>query len=176
MLTRIEGSQLTDEYIAGVPIHRHYGYGETFYPIQGEIAVVGHNGTKTMILKNKNDTYSVVPGEWHRFWNPSATEDIVFDAKVFPAHQGFEKTLHIFYGLVADGRGTKEGFPKSFFHQLMLANMGEVGYPGFMGFVMGLLARVVGFIARATGEEERLTRKYYGSPIDSEQRAKWKVA
>ena len=100
----------------------------------------------------------------------------MFDARIFPAHQGFEKTLHIFYGLVADGHGTPEGLPKSFFHQLMLADMGQVGYPGFVGFVMGLLARAVGLIAKVTGEEEKLTRKYYGAPIEAEDRIKWKVA
>ena len=121
------------------------------------------------------DSYSVRPGEWHRFWNPSATEDIVFDAKVFPAHQGFERMLHIFYGIAADGHGNEQGFP-NFFYLLMLTHMGEVGYPGVKGFVMALLVRVVGWIGRVTGEEERLTIKYYGRPITEEERVKWKLA
>jgi hypothetical protein len=138
--------------------------------------VVGHNGTKTMILSPENQqTYKVQPGEWHRFFNPSKTEDIIFDGKVFPAHQGFEKTLHVFYGLVNDGHGTPEGFPKSLFYQMMLMNMGEVGYPGLLGWSMGLLAAACGWIARVTGEEERLTVKYYGRPITEAERKHWKV-
>ncbi|KAK5688742.1 hypothetical protein LTS10_000720 [Elasticomyces elasticus] len=158
-----------------VPIHRHYGYGETFYPISGEVGVVGENGTKTTTLRH-GETYKVKPGEWHRFFNPSPTESIVFDAEVQPAHQGFEKTLYIYYGLVEDGLGTPGGAPKSFFHALMLMHMGEVGYPGLTGWLFGHLAGIVGFLAWVTGEEERLTRKYYGKPIKEatdEERSRW---
>lgn len=129
-----------------------------------------------MILsKERRETYRVKPGEWHRFFNPSKTDSIVFDAKVAPAHVGFEKLLHIFYGLVSDGYGTGEGFPKSLFHQLMLMDMGEVSYPGWSGWVSSSAAKVVGLVARWTGEEERLVRKYYERPISEEERRKWKV-
>ncbi|KAK3700911.1 hypothetical protein LTR37_015714 [Vermiconidia calcicola] len=161
----------------GVPIHKHATYGETFYPVHGEIAVVGHNGTKTMMLSpESNDPYVVKPGEWHRFFNPSETEDIIFDAKLQPAHQEFEKVLFILYGLVDDGYGTPEGFPKSIFHQLMLSNMGEVAYPGFVGWATGLAAKIAGWIAKVTGEQERLTVKYYGRPITDGERMKWKLS
>ncbi|KAK5167024.1 uncharacterized protein LTR77_007753 [Saxophila tyrrhenica] len=159
----------------GVPIHRHYGYGETFMTQQGILGAVGHNGTKPMLLNPENkETYRVQPGEWHRFFNPSKTESIVFDGKVEPAHQRFEINLHIFYGLVNDGHGTPEGFP-DLWHLLMLTSMAEIGYQGFGGWVMGMVAGVVGFIARVTGEEERLTVKYYGRPITDEEKRKWKV-
>ena len=162
---------------AGVPIHRHYGYGESFFPIKGELGVVGHNGTKTMMLhKDRNDTYTVKPGEWHRFFNPSETEDIVFDARVDRAHQGFEKTVHLLYGLANDGLGDEHGFPKSFVHQMMFPWLGEVGYPGAFGWMIAVLSRVVGWYARLSGEEERLTRKYYGRPIEDADKVKWKIA
>ena len=57
----------------------------------------------------------------------------------------------------------------------MLMNREEVGCPGFGGWLSGVLAGLLGFIARVTGEEERLTRKYYGRPITKEERAKWKA-
>ena len=129
-----------------------------------------------MLSPDRDETYTVKPGEWHRFFNPSETDDLIFDAKVYPAHQGFEKVLHIFYGLVSDGFGTPEGFPKSLFYQLMLMDMGGVGYPGIFGWTTGAVAGFVGWIARVTGEEERLTTKYYGRPITEEERSKWKVA
>jgi hypothetical protein len=129
-----------------------------------------------MLLSPENgETYEVRSGEWHRFFNPSKTEDIIFDAKVTPAHQGFEKNLYIFYGLANDGYATPEGFPKSLFHLMMLANMGAVGWPGVSGFFIGLVQRAVGWIAWLSGEEERLTVKYYGRPITDEERKKWKV-
>lgn len=154
----------------------HYGYGETFVAVQGTLGVVGANGKETMMLSPEaGNTYSVKPGEWHRFFNPSQTETLVFKAKVQPAHQGFEKMLYIFYGLVADGHGTAQGFPKSMFHLLMLTAMGEVGYPGIGGWLMGLLVKTVGWVARISGEEERLTVKYYGRPITDDDRRKWKL-
>lgn len=128
------------------------------------------------LTPGKNETYTVKPGEWHRFFNPSPTETIRFDAKVAPAHQGFEKLLHIFYGLVVDGYGNKEGFPKSLFYQLMLMDMGGVSYPGLFGWTFGWAARFVRMVAQATGEEERLTLKYYGRPITDAERRKFKVA
>ncbi len=167
---------LTISMSTGVPLHRHYGYGETLIPVEGTLGVVGYNGTKTMHLTPASkETYQVQPGEWHRLFNPSQTENITLDAKVQPGHQGFEKSMHIFYGLVNDGHGTPEGFPDSMFHLLLLSALGEVGYPGIGGWVMSLFARMVGFIARVSGEEERLTVKYYGRPITEEERRKWKV-
>lgn len=146
-------------------------------PVQGSLGVVGVNGTKTMTLHaDQNDSYTVVPGEWHRFFNPSETEDVTFEAKVIPAHQGFEKTLYIFYGLANDGLGDEKGFPKSWVHMLMFPALGEVGYPGVFGLVVGLLSGIVGWYARVSGEEERLTRKYYGRPITEAEKKKWKVA
>ena len=129
-----------------------------------------------MILsKDRGETYTVRPGEWHRFFNPSQTETIIWDAKVVPAHQGFEKMLYIYYGLVADGYGTPDGHPKSTYHALMLVNMGEMSFAGIGGFVGKWVAKVIGVIARWTGEEERLVRKYYGRPITEEERRKWKI-
>jgi hypothetical protein len=160
---------------SGVPIHRHYGYGEIFHPVEGDIGVVGHNGNKSMILR-KGENYKVIPGEWHRFFNPSATDDLVFDASVTPGHPGFEKLLYIYYGLAEEGQCNAQGEPSSLFYALMLMNMGEVGYPGFFGWVCGLLAPLVGFIARVLGEEERLTRKFYGKPISEatqDERSRW---
>lgn len=129
-----------------------------------------------MLLNPDNgDTYQVQPGEWHRFFNPSSTEDIEFDASVRPAHQGFEKVLHIFYGLAADGLANAEGVPRNIFYLLMLNDMGSVGYPGVSGWLMGLVSGLAGWVARVTGVEERLTVRYYGRPITEEERRKWKV-
>jgi hypothetical protein len=90
---------------------------------------------------------------------------LLFDATVNPAHQGFEKTLCIIYGLAEDGHANADGTPKNLFHSLLLMRMGEVGYPGLMGWVFGMVGILVGIVAWVTGEEERLTRKYYGKPI-----------
>ncbi len=146
-------------------------------PVQGSLSVVGANGTKTTTLHaDQNDSYTVVPGEWHRFFNPSETEDVVFDAKVTPGHQGFEKTLYILYGIANDGLSDAQGFPKSWIHQMLLPALGEVGYPGLFGVVISVLSRLVGWYCKVSGEEERLTRKYYGRPITEAEKTKWKVA
>ncbi|KAK0942025.1 hypothetical protein LTR29_006443 [Friedmanniomyces endolithicus] len=119
------------------------------------------------------ETYEVQSGEWHRFVNPSETESVVFETRIQPAHQGFEKLLYIYYGLVEDGYGRPDGAPNSLFHALMLMNMGEVGYPGLVSWLFGIFAMIAGLLARVTGEDERLTRKYYGKPITAAERSKW---
>ena len=153
----------------GVPLHSHGSYGEEFYPDIGTLGVVGENGTKTMLLE-KGQTYRIKPGEWHRFFNPSDTEDIIWSARVYPAHQGFEKVLYIYYGLAEEGHCDAAGAPTSMYYALMLMNMGEVSYPGFVMFFLGFAAVLVGWWARISGEEERLTRKYYGVPITDDNR------
>ena len=158
-----------------MPIHKHVTYGETFFPVEGELGVVAHNGTKTLTL-SKGDSHPIQAGEWHRFFNPSDSKAITFDAKVQPGHQGFEKMLHIFYGLVEDGHGTPEGFPSSLYHHFMLQDMGAVSYPGWKAWFFEQVAKVVGMVARLTGEEERLTQKYYGRPITPDERVKYKIA
>ena len=46
----------------------------------------------------------------------------------------------------------------------MLSNMGEVSYPGWSGWVNSWIAKVIGLIARWSGEEERLTQNGWEWP------------
>jgi hypothetical protein len=161
---------------AGSPIHKHLGYGETFIPNQGTIGVVGENGTKTFLLTAESgESHSIKPGEWHRFFNPSETEDVVFIGRVHPSHEGFEKTLCIFYGLAADGQGAADGLPKNMFYRLMVLNMSEMGLPGIRGWIIGTMATTAGWIGRILGTEERLTVKYYGRRVTDADRKMWKL-
>lgn len=101
-------------------------------------------------------------GTKHRFFNPSATEDIEFIGKVVPAHEGFEKTIYIMYGLANDGECDDEGVPTSFVVMCLVGDMGDLKIPGPMKwFGGGLLVKCVAAYARWSGLEERLINKYW---------------
>lgn len=73
-------------------------------------------------LKFKPAETAVVPiGTKHRFCNPSKDETVEFVGKVVPAHEGFEKSVHIIYGLAEDGECDAQGLPKSFVHLCICA-------------------------------------------------------
>jgi hypothetical protein len=50
----------------------------------------------------------------HGFFNPE-DEEITFRVELHPGHAGFEQSLHIMYGLAADGL-TDEKFDTQKFH------------------------------------------------------------
>jgi hypothetical protein len=50
------------------------------------------------------------------FFNPSKEETVEFVGRAVPAHEGFEKSVHIIYELAGDGECNAQGLPKSFVH------------------------------------------------------------
>lgn len=141
----------------GVPLHYHNSYAEFFTAKKGDLAV--EIDGKTTILK-PGETREVPKGTKHRFFNPSKDEKIEMEVVMRPAHEGFEKSLYITYGLARDGLVNEKGLP-SFVPLCIIATMGDMQFPGLL-MAMGMPAiRLVAAWARWRGEEERLLRKYW---------------
>lgn len=101
-------------------------------------------------------------GTRHRFFNPSESEDIEFIGKVVPAHEGFEKSIYILYGLANDGKCDADARPTSFVTLCLIGDMGDLRFPGLMKWLGGgLLVKCVAAYARWSGLEAELLEKYW---------------
>lgn len=128
-----------------------------------------------MVVDSNTYTYTagemgVVPiGVKHRWFNATKPTDgngkgeMRFEGRIEPAHEGFEKSLHICYGLDADGESDEKGLPRSVVHLCIVGVMGDMKWPGWMAWVGGnWIMRAVAAYGRWTGEEERLVKRYWG--------------
>ncbi|EXJ77059.1 hypothetical protein A1O3_10217 [Capronia epimyces CBS 606.96] len=143
----------------GPPLHYHTSYSERFQPVDGELGVIlGDSGPRHLMPGEGADVPIGVP---HRFFNDSDKE-VVFKAWVLPAHAGFEQSLYIMFGLNSDGLADPEtGMPYSILHTAVVADLGDMRFPGFKGGVVNYFIRVLAAYARWSGIEEELLTKYW---------------
>ena len=139
----------------GTAIHYHNSYDETFHAITGDLGVVV--GEDTFQLR-PGETKTVPVGTKHRFFNPYSDRDVTFTTEVRPAHEGFERSLYILYGLARDGYCGEKGLPNSMMHLCLVADMGDMSAPGAIGKI---IVKAFAAYARWTGEEERLLQRYW---------------
>ena len=140
----------------GVPLHYHRTFTERFEPVKGTLGLV--LGSETLHLK-PGEIGTVPLNTIHRFFNDS-DEDIEYVAEVRPAHQGFEQSVYIFYGLANDGLTDEKGLP-SLINLCVLGQMGEMRFPGLNGVAMNLFTTALCAYARWTGVEENLLKRYW---------------
>ncbi|KAF2101645.1 hypothetical protein NA57DRAFT_73085 [Rhizodiscina lignyota] len=153
----------------GNPLHYHTAYVETFECEKGVLGVEHNGETKHLEAGEKVD---VQIGNLHRFFNPSETETVIFLCSVTPADDGWEKLLHIVYGFARDGLVDKEGVPANLYHLLYLMKLGDTNLPGIGMWFLAQAAVLVHWHARWSGEEDRLLRKYYGTPATEDDKKK----
>lgn len=142
----------------GTPLHYHNSYAEHFFPRNGNLSIV--LGEETKVLEPGDET-TVPIGTKHRFFNANTDRSIDFTVELRPAHQGFEKALHIIYGLARDGEADLEGMPKSLVVQCLMAEMGDMSVPGWMMTIGRPVLKSIAAYGRWIGEEERLLKKYW---------------
>lgn len=136
--------------------HYHKTFTETFKAEEGRLGLKLGCG-KVKILQ-PGETYSVLPGKAHSFFNPGKKE-IKFNIKITPGNKGFENSLRILYGLAEDGLTDKKSIPKSLTHVAIIASLSDSYLPG----IMKLLSPVFNLLAKRAkqrGVEKILIDKY----------------
>jgi quercetin dioxygenase-like cupin family protein len=115
----------------GTPLHYHNSYREELTALDGTLEVVIGEETKSF----QPGRTAIIPiGTKHRFFND--TDQVVeFRAKVVPAHAGFEQCIYIAHGLEEDGESDEKGVPKSFVHLCLMADLGDMKFPGMMALL-----------------------------------------
>ncbi|MBV6439379.1 MAG: cupin domain-containing protein [Haliscomenobacteraceae bacterium CHB4] len=125
----------------GNDLHYHKTFEETFTAVEG---VLGIQLGKQIIHLKKGESATAPVGSLHRFFNPSASEKVVFNVLLQPGSAGFETTLQVAYGLARDGRTSRKGIPKSLYHMALIIQWSDTNIPGLFTLfepVMRWLAR-----------------------------------
>jgi quercetin dioxygenase-like cupin family protein len=152
---RITEMELTLHPAGGNPLH-HHGYLEKFTAIDGDLGL--RLGKKDQKILRTGESFIVVPGALHCFFNPTDRE-IRFSVQVEPACEGLEYFLRILYGLAEDGLTDRNSRPKSIKHTAILLCMGDVHVPGFIAVIYPLL-KLLAKRAKANGDEQKLVENY----------------
>ena len=133
----------------GPGVHYHLSFSETFKVTEGELMI--RLGKERILLK-EGEVKTAEIRQLHNFWSQS-DKPTRFRVTIKPAHEGFENTLAVSYGLAVDGHFTKSGRPKKFSHMAILATMSDTNAPGFFSLIFTLLR------AKAKKENTRKIRK-----------------
>ena len=141
----------------GPPLHYHTSYRERFTAVEGDL-IVELDG-QTITLK-PGESAEIPIGKIHRFTTPAGKE-ARFRGSAIPAHIGFERSLHIMFGLANDGFAGEDGLPRSPVQKALLASMSDMRFVGSAGVVANALIGAMAWYGRWSGEEERLLKKYW---------------
>lgn len=120
----------------GNGMHYHSTFSETFEVLEGTLGV---DVEKEKLLLQTGERQTVMPGELHRFYNPSDTEPVRFTVKLNPGHTGFEHTLQVVYGLSRDGKVNRQGIPRNFYHLALIFIWGDTNIPGLLSYLTPVL-------------------------------------
>ena len=138
--------------------HWHGSYAETFTAAKGDVGIYA-TSTGKMVL-SPGESVTVTPGEVHHFFNPGDGE-VEMRVELRPAREGFEKGLYVLYGLARDGKSKRGGVPNSLMHAAVVSSMADMWPAGWRGAVLTPVLKILGFLGRVSGLEERLVRRYW---------------
>ncbi len=141
----------------GNVLHYHKTYSETFTAVQGDLGLRVGKSEERIILK-PGESYTVQPMQLHCFFNPG-NDEVKFNIKIAPGHQGFENSLRILYGLASDGLTDKRSIPKSLKQTAIIVCMSDMNAPGLLTFIFPLLKWIYKR-AQNSGEEQKLIARY----------------
>lgn len=155
----------------GVPLHYHSTRTETFTAVSGVVRLQRGSGRhEEVVLLAPGETATVRPGLAHRFWNPAAGDegeegDMRFTVRVGGSdtfdNEGFEKGLYIAYGLAGDGLVDKDGFATNPLHVAVITYMQDTWVVGWKFWLLTPVIAVLYAVARWTGVERELLRRYW---------------
>ena len=159
--TAREPGKLTEIEITLLPgggntLHYHKTYSETFTAVDGALGI--KLGKKQTLILQPGESYTVQPMQLHGFFNPGNNE-IRFNIKIQPGHEGFENTLRIIYGLASDGLTDEKSIPKSLMHTAVVVTMSDMNAPGLLTWMSPLLKWLANK-AKSNGLQQQLIAKY----------------
>ncbi|HWK28337.1 MAG TPA: cupin domain-containing protein [Solirubrobacter sp.] len=137
----------------GTPMHVHRGYAEWFEVLEGTLDI--RLADRTVKL-TAGQTFTAAPDVAHCFVNASGAPTR-FRVALRDGQRGFLEMQLILFGLRADGRVNTEGVPRDPRHMAVALGLSDTEPPsaGAAWFMRALRG-----VARLTGEERRLRRRY----------------
>lgn len=137
----------------GTPVHVHHGYSESFEVLEGELEIRLRDERVTLVPGERLTAAAEVP---HNFTNASDAP-VRFRVALRDGQRGFLEMQLLFFGLRADGRTDEHGLPRDP-RQLAVAFGWSATAPAERR--AAALMRVLRVVARLTGEERKLRRRY----------------
>ncbi|AXJ01775.1 Cupin domain-containing protein [Cyclonatronum proteinivorum] len=143
--------------------HFHQRFAEIFTGVEGQTGV--HvNGTDYQI--GPGETVRAEINDVHYFFNDS-DETAVFQVRIEPGSQGFEKSLYILYGLVNAGMTDEDGLPLDIAHTAVFAAYSDTRAPGILRLINPVFDRLAGR-AQRDGTERALIERFYLSEVSDD--------
>lgn len=145
----------------GLPLHYHAENDEVFTATSaaGVHLRIGAAREGEFVLA-RGETATVPKGTLHRFWNPT-DEDMTFTVRGDADSEGFEKGLYIWYGLARDGKVRADGIASNPLHVAVIMYMQDTWLPGRGFWLMSPIFALLYRMARWTGIETELVRRYW---------------
>mgnify|MGYP001156557903 CR=1 FL=1 len=140
----------------GNDLHYHKTFDETFTVLEG---VLGIQLGKEILHLKKGESATAPIDSLHRFFNPSASEKVVFNVLLQPGSAGFETTLQVAYGLARDGRTNRKGIPKSLYHMALIIQWSDTNLPGLFSWLEPVM-RGLAKRAKQKGIDRALIAEY----------------
>lgn len=156
------GAETNDEYLLAqvelqphgkIPAHYHTHFTERFKVLEGELSL---EVDKKKIVLHEGEEITVKSPQVHRFYNTSG-KAVIFENELRPAGN-FEKAARVGDGLVADGKGNKQGLPKNIFHLALIFDWIGSYFPGVPAGLQKAIFGSLAKIARWRGMDKELEK------------------
>ena len=140
----------------GNPPHYHTRFTEEFFAVEGRLGLLYD---KQNVYLQPGESRLVPIGTEHRFFNDT-DKPIVFRIILRSGQPGFENFIKGLFGLVNDGKTTKGMIPYNPLYGATLLHWGDTHLKNAFFYIFSPLAAFAYWIAKKTGSEKRLLRRY----------------
>lgn len=140
----------------GNPPHYHTRFTEEFFAVQGSLGLLYEKDT---VYLEPGENRLVPIGIEHRFFN-DGTEPIIFRIVLRSGQPGFENFIKALFGLVNDGKTTKNMIPKNLLYGAALLHWGDTHIKNVYFYIFSPLAAFAYRVAKAAGAEKKLLERY----------------
>jgi len=140
----------------GNPPHYHKRFTEEFIAVKGQLGLLYN---KEIVYLEPGQSKLVPIGIEHRFFN-NESEPIVFRILLRNGQPGFENFIKALFGLINDGKTTKNMVPKNPLYSATLLFWGDTHIKNIFFYTFSPLAALAYRIARVTGADKKLLTKY----------------
>lgn len=140
----------------GNPVHYHTRFTENFFAVKGRL---GLRYDKDIVYLEPGQSRLVPIGVEHRFFNDT-DEPIIFRIILRSGQPGFENFIKGLFGLVNDGKTTKNMVPKNPYYAVILLKWGDTHLKNAFFYLFTPFALIAYYLAVKLGREKKLLDKY----------------
>lgn len=138
------------------PLHFHTKFVEEFVAVSG---VLGLQVEQDILYLQPKEAKVILPNTLHCFFNPS-DEPISFRVKLTPGQPNFENFIKVLFGLVRDGKTTKQQYPFNVFYSAILFYWSDTQMDNLLFKISSKCVLPLYWLALRMRIDRRLLEKY----------------